>query len=125
MGRSIVSLKDLFPRILTRSLLAPIEDIQISTENLRHCLLQEGLDEEAIRDYEQIMLSEFFELQNQLNILQQKQFYLMDTLRQLEAEKVELETTVVDETQCWSKGRNASGGSKNGRYNGEQPDEDP
>lgn len=113
---ALLASKDLFPRILTRSHLAPIEDIQISTENLRHRLLQEGLDEEAVKDCEQIMLSEFFELQNQLNILQQKQFYLMDTLRQLEAEKVELETTVVDETQCWSKEQDASGGSRNGRY---------
>lgn len=113
---ALLASKDFFPRILTRSLLVPIEDIQISTENLRHRLLQEGVNEVVVKDCEQIMLSEFFELQKQLNILQQKQFYLMDTLRQLEAEKVELETTVVDETQCWSKEQDASGGSGNGRY---------
>eukprot|EP01018_Ginkgo_biloba_P024448 Gb_34910 [translate_table: standard] len=108
--------KVLFPRILASSLLLPIDDIPVSTEKLRCRLLQEGLNEKTIKDCEQILLSEFSELQNQLKILQQKQFHLLDTLRQLEAEKVELETTVVDESQHHSKECDASGGSGNGRY---------
>ncbi|KAA3478636.1 oxysterol-binding protein-related protein 1C-like isoform X1 [Gossypium australe] len=61
--------------------------------------MQEGISESAIQDSEQIMKSEFAELQKQLVLLKQKQWLLIDTLRQLETEKVDLENTVVDESQ--------------------------
>ncbi|KAH9299505.1 hypothetical protein KI387_031187, partial [Taxus chinensis] len=100
--------KDLFPRISTSDLMLPAETITVSTEKLRCRLVEEGLSEEAIKETEQIMLMEFSELQNKLRVLQQKQFILLDTLRQLETEKVDLETTVVDESQSYSKSRRAS-----------------
>ncbi|XP_074583203.1 oxysterol-binding protein-related protein 1D-like isoform X2 [Curcuma longa] len=74
--------------------------------------MQEGLNELAVRECESIMLSEVSELQDQFKSLQQKHLILLDTLRQLETEKVELETTVVDER----KEREAQLGIVNGRF---------
>ncbi|KAJ6812298.1 putative oxysterol-binding protein-related protein 1D isoform X1 [Iris pallida] len=108
---ALLSAKDLFPRTLSSSDFAPSIDFSISTEKLRGRLLQEGLSETTIKDCESIMLFEFSELQNQLKCLHQKHILLLETLRQLETEKVELETTVVDET----KEREAHVGQGNGR----------
>ncbi|KAK9276528.1 hypothetical protein L1049_006062 [Liquidambar formosana] len=96
---ALQSAKDLFPRVLTSSDFDASEDIVVSTEKLRLRLLQEGMDEAVIKDCESIMLMELSELQNRLRALQFKHIVLLDTLRQLESEKVELETTVVDETK--------------------------
>ncbi|KAK7312029.1 hypothetical protein RJT34_10574 [Clitoria ternatea] len=96
---ALQSAKDLFPRALTSSDLATPEDIVVSTEKLRSRLLQEGMGEEIINDCESIMLSEVSYLQGKLKFLQQKHVMLLDTLKQLETEKIELETTVVDETK--------------------------
>ncbi|KAK2636638.1 hypothetical protein Ddye_031430 [Dipteronia dyeriana] len=104
--------KDLFPRVLTSSDFSTSEDIVVSTEKLRVRLSQEGVGEAVIRDCESIMLAEHSELQNQLNALQRKHLMLLDTLRQLETEKIELEATVVDET----KERDSFCGQGNRRY---------
>ncbi|CAK8567240.1 unnamed protein product [Lathyrus sativus] len=96
---ALQSAKDLFPRALTSSDLATPEDIVVSTEKLRSKLSQEGISEEIINDCESIMLSEVSYLQGKLKFLQQKHVMLLDTLKQLETEKIELETTVVDETK--------------------------
>lgn len=91
--------KDLFPRVLTSSDFAPSENFIASTEKLRSRLSQEGLAGVVIEDCESIMLSEFSELQSQLDSLHRKHSILLNTLSRLEAEKIELETTVVDETK--------------------------
>ncbi|XP_044493941.1 oxysterol-binding protein-related protein 1D-like [Mangifera indica] len=104
--------KDIFPRGLTSSDFSPSEDIVVSTEKLRLRLLQEGVGEAAIKDCECIMLSEHSVLQNQLNSLQRKHMMLLETLRQVETEKIELEATVVDET----KERQSFCGQGNRRY---------
>ncbi|XP_059633635.1 oxysterol-binding protein-related protein 1D [Cornus florida] len=96
---ALLAAKDQFPRVLTSSDFAPSEDIVVSTEKLRLRLLQEGMNEAVIEECESIMLHELSELQNQLKALQFKHIMLIDTLRQLETEKIELETTVVDETK--------------------------
>ncbi|XP_027334223.1 oxysterol-binding protein-related protein 1D isoform X2 [Abrus precatorius] len=96
---ALQSAKDLFPRTLTSSDLATSEDIVVSTEKLRSRLSQEGISEAIINDCESIMLSEVSYLQGKLKFLQQKHVMLLDTLKQLETEKIELETTVVDETK--------------------------
>ncbi|XP_021604119.1 oxysterol-binding protein-related protein 1C isoform X2 [Manihot esculenta] len=93
------AVKDMFPRMSNSELMAPIDHVAISTEKLRQRLQEEGVREEAIQDSEQIMRSEFVSLQNQIMLLKQKQWLLIDTLRQLETEKVDLENTVVDESQ--------------------------
>ncbi|CAL5421223.1 unnamed protein product [Camellia sinensis] len=97
---ALLAAKDQFPRVLTNSDLLPSEDIVVSTEKLRLRLSQEGIGEGVIKDCESIMLCELSELQNQLKALQHKHIVLLDRLRQLEiTEKIELETTVVDETK--------------------------
>ncbi|XP_047319926.1 oxysterol-binding protein-related protein 1C-like [Impatiens glandulifera] len=96
---ALQAIKDLFPRMSNSELMAPMENIYVSTEKLRQRLLDEGVNEAAIRDSEQIMRTEFSHLQNQLMLLKQKHWLLIDTLRHLETEKVDLENTVVDESQ--------------------------
>ncbi|KFK43589.1 hypothetical protein AALP_AA1G145900 [Arabis alpina] len=90
--------KDLFPRVASGDIL-PLEDAVVSTEKLRERLMQEGIGETVVKDCETIMLSEVSVLQNRLKVLTNKHVILLDTLRQLETEKIELETTVVDETK--------------------------
>ncbi|XP_030520704.1 oxysterol-binding protein-related protein 1C isoform X2 [Rhodamnia argentea] len=96
---ALQAVKDMFPRMSNSELMAPMDNVAVSTEKLRQRLQEEGLREAAIVDSEQIMRSEFASLQSQLLLLKQKQWLLTDTLRQLETEKVDLENTVVDESQ--------------------------
>ncbi|XP_052736374.1 oxysterol-binding protein-related protein 1C isoform X3 [Vigna angularis] len=96
---ALQAVKDMFPRISNSELMAPVDNVAVSTEKLRLRLMEDGVSEEAIRDSEQIMRNEYAALQNQLLLLKQKQVALIDTLRQLETEKVDLENTVVDESQ--------------------------
>ncbi|KAM3303792.1 oxysterol-binding protein-related protein 1D isoform X1 [Capsicum chacoense] len=104
--------KDQFPRLLSSGDFASSEDFIVSTEKLRSRLVQEGIGESVIKDCESIMLHEVVELQNRMKALQLKHIMLVDTLRQLETEKIELETTVVDETKerdsCCGQGRRFS-----------------
>ncbi|KAH0464023.1 hypothetical protein IEQ34_006809 [Dendrobium chrysotoxum] len=104
--------KDLFPRFPTSNDLETTVDVTVSTEKLRTRLLEEGLDEIVIKECESIVLCETSALLNRLRCLQQKHIVLLDALRQLETEKLELETTVVDET----KEREANLGQGNGRF---------
>ncbi|KAK6160302.1 hypothetical protein DH2020_003683 [Rehmannia glutinosa] len=104
--------KDKLPRLLTSNDLAPSEEFVVSTEKLRSRLIQEGISETVVKDCESIMLGELAEMQNQLKTLQLKHILLLDTLRRLETEKIELETTVVDET----KGRDSCCGQGNRRF---------
>ncbi|KAM3753977.1 hypothetical protein ACB098_03G133400 [Castanea mollissima] len=96
---SLLAAKELFPRVLSSNDFAPAEDVVVSTEKLRLRLLQEGIGEAAIKDCESVMLLEVSELQNKFKSLHYKHVMLLETLRQLETEKIELETTVVDETK--------------------------
>lgn len=81
---ALQAVKDMFPRMSNSELMAPINNVTVSTEKLRQRLLEEGVSEAAIQDSEQIMRSEFSALQTQLVLLKQKQWLLIDTLRQLE-----------------------------------------
>ncbi|KAK6775645.1 hypothetical protein RDI58_026646 [Solanum bulbocastanum] len=96
---ALQAVKDMFPRMSNSELMAPVDDVAVSTDKLRQQLLKEGVSESAIQESELIMRNEFVSLQNQLMLLKQKHWMLMDTLRQLETEKVDLENTVVDESQ--------------------------
>ncbi|XP_073052746.1 oxysterol-binding protein-related protein 1C-like [Primulina eburnea] len=106
------AVKDMFPRMSNGELMAPVDNVDISTEKLRQRLLKANVSETAIQDSEQIIKNEFAVIQNQLMILKQKHWLLMDTLRQLETEKVDLENTVVDESQRRIKEVGASSRSK-------------
>ncbi|TMW93934.1 hypothetical protein EJD97_010971 [Solanum chilense] len=96
---ALQAVKDMFPRMSNSELMAPVDDVAVSTDKLRQQLMKEGVSESAIQESELIMRNEFASLQNQLMLLKQKHWMLMDTLRQLETEKVDLENTVVDESQ--------------------------
>lgn len=81
---ALQAVKDMFPRISNSELMAPVDNVAISTEKLRLRLLEEGVSDAAIQDSEQIMRTEFAALQNQLVLLKQKQSILIDTMRNLE-----------------------------------------
>ena len=84
---ALQAVKDMFPRMSNSELMAPLDNVTISTEKLRQRLLEEGVSEAAIQDSEQVMRNEFAALQTHLVLLKQKQWILMDTLRQLEVMK--------------------------------------
>ncbi|XP_071731352.1 oxysterol-binding protein-related protein 1C-like [Rutidosis leptorrhynchoides] len=100
---ALQAVKGMFPRMSNGELMAPVGGVTVSTEKLRQRLLEEGVSEAAIQDSEQIMRSEFSAMQDQLVLLKQKHLLLRETLRMLETEKVDLENTVVDESQRQSK----------------------
>ncbi|KAK4433675.1 Oxysterol-binding protein-related protein 1C [Sesamum alatum] len=113
---ALQTVKDMFPRMSNSELMAPVDNVAVSTERLRQRLSEEGLSEAAIQDSEQIMRNEFASLQNHLMLLKQKYWLLMDTLRQLETEKVDLENTVVDESQRQLKDVGSSSRSRQDKY---------
>ncbi len=77
--------KDLFPRNSTLvGVMTPSEEITISTEKLRLKLIELGLTEDAIKECEDVMLAEFSEVKEQLNLMQNRRIYLLDRLRLLE-----------------------------------------
>ena len=83
--QSLVSTRSLFPsRSLNDSLSLASHDLSISTDRLKERLLEEGINENLVKDCEQIMLSEFSEIQGQVKVLCEERSNLLDTLRQLE-----------------------------------------
>lgn len=92
---ALQAVKDMFPRMSNSELMAPLDNVTVSTEKLRQRLLEEGVSEAAIQDSEQIMKSEFAALQNQLVLLKQKQLLLIDTLRHLEVHPTTLRKKIV------------------------------
>ncbi|KAF8411816.1 hypothetical protein HHK36_004375 [Tetracentron sinense] len=135
---ALQAVKDMFPRMSISELMAPVDNVVVSTEKLRQRLLEEGVNEAAIQDSEQIMRSEFSALQNQLVLLKQKHSILIDTLRQLEVmlcledgfkvprvttEKVDLENTLVDESQRQSKEHGDSSKSRQDKCSEGSPSE--
>ncbi|XP_021674319.2 oxysterol-binding protein-related protein 2A isoform X1 [Hevea brasiliensis] len=94
--QALVSTRSLFPsRSLNDSFSLVPKDLSISTERLKKRLLEEGVIENLVKDCEQIMLSEFSEIQGQLKLLCEERSNLLDTLRQLEAANIEAETSGI------------------------------
>ncbi|KAG8097905.1 hypothetical protein GUJ93_ZPchr0013g36803 [Zizania palustris] len=111
--------KEMFPRMSTSEMVGPGDTaaaVAISTERLRQRLQSEGISETAIADSEKIVRTEFEALHKQLVLLKQKQALLLETLRQLETEKVDLENTLVDESQRQSKEYGSTSRSRNEKY---------
>ncbi|XP_010258993.1 PREDICTED: oxysterol-binding protein-related protein 2A isoform X1 [Nelumbo nucifera] len=97
---ALVSSRNLFSlRPLNDKLSLVPNDLSISTEKLRSRLLEEGTSEIVIQECEKIMLSEFSELQAQFKVLCEERSNLLDTLRQLEAANIEVETPGIHESQ--------------------------
>ncbi|XP_010539671.1 PREDICTED: oxysterol-binding protein-related protein 2A-like [Tarenaya hassleriana] len=78
------------------SLISPRE-LSISTERLKKRLLEEGMSENLVKDCEQIVLSEFSEMQGQLRLLHQERTDLLDALRQLETANLEAEASGIQD----------------------------
>ncbi|KAL9406273.1 hypothetical protein Peur_003245 [Populus x canadensis] len=94
--QALVSTRSLFPsRSLNDSLSLVSHDLSISTDRLKKRLLEEGINENLVKDCEQIMLSEFSEVQGQVKVLCEERSNLLDTLRQLEAANIEAETAGI------------------------------
>lgn len=62
--------------------------MSISTERLKQRLLEEGMNENLVKECEQIMLSEFSEMHGQVKLLHEERTNLLDALRQLEVNLV-------------------------------------
>lgn len=83
--QALVSTRSFFPsRSLNDSLSLVPKDLSISAERLKKRLLEVGISENLVKECEQIMLSEFSEVQGQLQVLCEERSNLLDTLRQLE-----------------------------------------
>lgn len=95
---ALYAVKDMFPRMSISELMAPVDNTAVSTEKLRHRLMEEGVSEEAIQDSEQIMRNEYAALQNQLLLLKQKQLALIDNLRHLEVHLMKSRTLHTNQT---------------------------
>ncbi|XP_039041828.1 oxysterol-binding protein-related protein 1C-like isoform X2 [Hibiscus syriacus] len=121
---ALQAVKDMFPRMSNSELMAPMDSVAVSTEKLWQRLMQEKVNELAIQDSEQIMKSEFSALQDHLVLLKQKKSLLIDTLRQLETEKVDLENTVVDESQNKLNNMGASSMIRQDKSSGSVTDSD-
>lgn len=59
-------------------------DLSVSTERLKKRLIEDGIGETVVNECEQIMLSEFLEIQGQVQVLCEERCNLLDTIRQLE-----------------------------------------
>jgi hypothetical protein len=84
--QALASTKCIFP---LRSLngdfsFIPPKDLSISTERLKKRLHEEGMNENLVKECEQIMLSEFSEMHGQVKLLHEERTNLLDALRQLE-----------------------------------------
>ncbi|KAG4156221.1 hypothetical protein ERO13_D03G161600v2 [Gossypium hirsutum] len=94
--QALVSTRSLFPlRPLNDNLSLVPRDLSISTDRLKKRLLEEGISDNLVKDCEQIMLSEFSEIQGQLKVLCEERSILLDTLRQLEAANIEAESSGI------------------------------
>ncbi|XP_065622242.1 oxysterol-binding protein-related protein 2A isoform X1 [Quercus suber] len=94
--QALVSTRSLFLlRPINDNLSLVPNDISISTERLKKRLLDEGINENLVNDCEQIMRSEFSEIEGQVQVLCQQRSTLLDTLRQLEAANIEAEASGI------------------------------
>ncbi|KAK8560843.1 hypothetical protein V6N13_026278 [Hibiscus sabdariffa] len=92
--QALVSTRSILPlRPLNDNLSLVPYDLSISTDRLKKRLHDEGISDNLVKDCEQIMLSEFSEIQGQLKVLYEERSNLLDTLRQLEAANIESETS--------------------------------
>ncbi|XP_057478569.1 oxysterol-binding protein-related protein 2B isoform X1 [Actinidia eriantha] len=97
---ALISSRNLFYlRPLHQSLSLGPNDVSISTERLKKRLTEGGIGEELVKDCEQIMLSEFLEIQGQFKVLCQERSNLLDTLRQLEAANIEAEDSGIHDSE--------------------------
>ncbi|KAL5551153.1 hypothetical protein UlMin_001329 [Ulmus minor] len=98
--QALVSTRSLFPhRALNDNLSIVPNDLSVSTERLKKRLIEEGINENLVKDCEQIMLSEFSEIQGQVKVLCEERSNLLDTLRQLEAANIDAEASGINDSE--------------------------
>ncbi|KAJ3672929.1 hypothetical protein LUZ60_006303 [Juncus effusus] len=104
------AVKEMFPRISNsdKSDASGLAAVTAVVDRVKQRLLEEGISEAAIADVERLVRDEFSTLHTQLNVLKQRHASLLDTLRHLETEKVDLENTLVDESQRQNEHGSAS-----------------
>ncbi|GAB4857055.1 Oxysterol-binding protein- protein 2A [Ancistrocladus abbreviatus] len=90
-------------------------NLSISTQRLKKRLVEEGVNESLVKDCEQIMLSEFSEIQGHLKVLYEERSNLLDTIRQLEAANIEAEAPGIHDTECQLEKHHFSG-VRHGKY---------
>ncbi|XP_042953316.1 oxysterol-binding protein-related protein 2A-like isoform X3 [Carya illinoinensis] len=114
--QALVSTRSLFPlRPLTDNLSLIPKDLSISTERLRKRLLEQGINDNLVKDCEQIVLSEFSEIQGQLELLCEERSNLLDTLRQLEAANIEPEASGIHDND-YQLTKHEFSGLERGKY---------
>ncbi|XAR70441.1 hypothetical protein NMG60_11027290 [Bertholletia excelsa] len=97
---ALVSSRNLFSlRRLNDNLSLVPNEISISTERLKKRLLEEGISEVLVKECEQIVLSEFLEIQGQFKVLCEERSNLLDTLRQLEAANIDVEGSAIHDSE--------------------------
>ncbi|XP_057524356.1 oxysterol-binding protein-related protein 2A-like isoform X2 [Amaranthus tricolor] len=74
------------------------DKITISAERLKRRLADDGINESLVQECEQIMLSEFSEIQGKLKVLCEERSNLLDTLRQLEAANIDSEAPGLNDS---------------------------
>ncbi|CAM8877680.1 unnamed protein product [Rhodiola kirilowii] len=84
-------------RPLNENFSVVLRDLSLSTERLKNKLLEEGVSKSLVNECEQIMRTEFLEIQGQLRDLCEERSTLLDTLRQLEAANIETEPSVTQD----------------------------
>lgn len=83
--RALVSTRCLYSlRPLNDNLSLVPSNLSLSTAKLKNCLLENGISEVLVKDCEQIMISEFSDIEGQVKVLCEERSNLLDTLRQLE-----------------------------------------
>ncbi|GLT91036.1 hypothetical protein SLE2022_089460 [Rubroshorea leprosula] len=94
--QALVSTRSLFPLSpLNDNVSLVPRDVSLLTERLKKRLLEEGVNGDLVKECEQIMLSEFSEIQGQLKVLCEERSNLLDTIRQLEAANLEAEASGI------------------------------
>lgn len=78
--------KDKFSKLSTDNDLALPDEIIVSTEKLRSRLMQDGISEAIVEECESIMQGELALIKNQLEALQIKHIFLLNSLKRLEVQ---------------------------------------
>ncbi|XP_074358862.1 oxysterol-binding protein-related protein 2A isoform X3 [Apium graveolens] len=124
--KALISTRSLFSlRPLNDNFSLIRDNISISTARLKKRLLEDGISETIVKDCEQIMLSEFSEIEGQVKVLCEERSNLLDTLRQFEAANFEAETSGVQDGEYHlSKHEYAVGRGKYSEYSTTESSDD-
>ncbi|VVB07742.1 unnamed protein product [Arabis nemorensis] len=74
------------------------KDLSISTEILKKWLREEGINESLVKECEQIVDSEFSEVQEQIKLLHEERTKLLDAMRELEVANLEAEASGIHDS---------------------------